>query len=244
MNYLLMHKNFDPSWETSLVNALETMDQDYLQQLAHQTNWLPGPDNIFNAFNLAKPEVNYILLGESPYPRATSANGYAFWDAAVRTIWSDNGLSKPANRATSLRNFIKMLLVAEGSLSPESVSQPAIAALDKTGYITLLDELFNNMIHKGFLLLNASPVLSDLPVTKEAKFWLPFVQYILRAICSENPKVTILLFGKIAQKLETILAELSCKKLISEHPYNVSFINNSEVIAFFKPLDLLKKVAN
>ena len=45
------------------------------------------------------------------------ANGYAFWDAAVNELWSDNGLSKAVNRATSLRNFIKMLLVTEGALS-------------------------------------------------------------------------------------------------------------------------------
>ncbi|MCD8542804.1 MAG: hypothetical protein LRY69_05290 [Gammaproteobacteria bacterium] len=92
--------------------ALGRMDEQYLEFLLSDTRWLPGMDKVFNAFMLPFEQVNYILLGESPYPRAASANGYAFWDQSVGEIWSTNGLSKSVNRATSLRNFIKMLLVA------------------------------------------------------------------------------------------------------------------------------------
>ncbi|HFD2288767.1 TPA: uracil-DNA glycosylase, partial [Legionella pneumophila] len=32
--------------------------------------------------------------------------------------------------------------------------------------------------------------------------------------------------------------------LVSEHPYNVSFITNQRVIEFFKPMDLLSYESN
>ena len=61
-----------------------------------------------------RPQVNYVLFGES-LPRRASANGYAFWDAAVKIMVSF-GNSKTVNRATSLLNILKMLLIAEGCL--------------------------------------------------------------------------------------------------------------------------------
>src|SRR5690348_5345377 len=103
----------DPSWQQCLAEALTKMDSAYLEELYANAHWLPGSKNIFNAFSLPVSKTNYVLFGESPYPRAVSANGYAFWDAAVNQLWSDTGLSKTVNRATSLRNIIKMLLIAE-----------------------------------------------------------------------------------------------------------------------------------
>src|SRR5687768_2561868 len=103
-----------PSWHDCLNTALQQMDLTYLEKLKLTENWLPGPEKIFAAFSLPVSKVNYLLFGESPYPRPTSANGYAFWDAAVTELWSPLGMSKKVNRATSLRNFMKMLLVAEG----------------------------------------------------------------------------------------------------------------------------------
>ena len=93
--------------------------------------------------------VRTILFGESPYPREGSANGYAFWDAAVENLWSDSGLSKAVNRATSLRNFIKMLLLARGDLNHD-FSQPAIAQLDKSTFHRTADEFFTGLLNKGF----------------------------------------------------------------------------------------------
>src|SRR5690242_3606123 len=96
-----------PSWHSCLRHALQNVDTTYLKNIASFSDWLPGANKIFSAFSIPIDQVNYILLGESPYPRAHSANGYAFWDAAVNKLWSDKGLSKEVNRATSLRNIIK-----------------------------------------------------------------------------------------------------------------------------------------
>ena len=178
-----------PSWQPCLKSALTKVDPNYLEKLQETNHWLPGHKNIFNAFTLPVSEVNYVLLGESPYPRALSANGYAFWDAAVHEIWTATGLSKAVNRATSLRNIIKMLLVAEGLLSENKTSQADIAVLDKTNLIKTNDELFTNLLLHGFLLLNASLVLHPTNVKKDALAWQPFTKAILEYLLSKNSNI-------------------------------------------------------
>lgn len=231
----------DPSWQSCIQEALNTLNPHYKEQL-NNTQWLPGPDKILNAFSLPLSQVNYVLFGESPYPRVQSANGYAFWDAAVTDVWSPTGLSKPVNRATSLRNFIKMLLVAEGLLTANQTDQPAIAAINKQHLIQTNRELFENLLQKGFLLLNASLVLQPTAVQKDARAWQPFLKYVLDFLLQKRPHVQLILFGRIAHEIDQLLAQPNLKKLYAEHPYNHSFIDNTNVLAFFKPLHLLNRI--
>lgn len=231
----------DPSWHSCLKKALDKMDMEYLNHLYSSPHWLPRHAKIFNAFSLPVDKVNYILFGESPYPRAESANGYAFWDEAVTHLWSETGLSKQVNRATSLRNIIKMLLVAEGFLYPNHTTQPDIAKVDKTDLITTNHELFTNFLNHGFLLLNATLVLQPTQVRKDAIAWQPFIKYILDFLLNERPNIQLILFGNIANIIDTLIDNNNINKLYSEHPYNLSFIHNQKVIDFFKQLHLLHK---
>lgn len=223
-------------WHQILVNALDTMDKDYLQQLSAADNWLPENAHLYAAFSLPLTQTKYILLGESPYPRAASANGYAFWDNAVESLWSTKGLSTAVNRATSLRNWIKMMLVARGDLEADDTSQESIARLDKHGLVQTAEQLFLGMMGKGILLLNATLVYSEGKVPFHARHWKPFMQSILQQLASVKPDIQLILFGKIA---ETIAQDQLSVGLVAEHPYNISFITNPRVIEFFKPLDLL-----
>lgn len=147
-----------PDWRPLIEEALAQMAPAYLTELAQNESWLPGPQNIFNAFSLPLAKTRYILFGESPYPRKQSANGYAFWDKAVTQLWSEQGLSKPVNRATSLRNFIKMLLITHGLLTPVNTSQAAISAVPKNGLVQTAADLFENMQKHGILLDRKSVV--------------------------------------------------------------------------------------
>jgi uracil-DNA glycosylase len=196
---------------------------------------LPGVTQLFNAFSLPVDQVKIILLGESPYPRAESANGYAFWDNAVDQLWSHKGFSKPVNRATSLRNFMKMLLVAGGYLQ-DDVSQVAIAALQKQAFRQTATQLFQGMLDQGFLLLNASLVYRAGEVKLHATHWLPFLRSILVQVARLRPQVQVLAFGRIAQQLTH---DCPLQVLQAEHPYNISFIHNPAVLSVFKPLELL-----
>jgi uracil-DNA glycosylase len=224
-----------PEWKDILNQALKQINPDYLKQLQRDNNWLPGFNRLFAAFSLSLSQVNYILLGESPYPRLASANGYAFWDNAVDSLWSEKGLNKAVNRATSLRNWIKMLLVARGNLTNDT-SQEAIARLDKTDLVPTAEAFFSGMMNKGILLLNASLVYSEGKVPYHARQWKPFMQSVLEQIALIKPSVQLILFGKIA---EIVPADKLPIGLIAEHPYNISFITNQKVIKFFQPLDLL-----
>ena len=230
-----------PSWQPILSQALAQMDQDYLRTLAQTPDWLPGANQIFNAFQLPLEKTRYILLGEGPYPRLQSANGYAFWDAAVREIWSETGFSKAVNRATSLRNFIKMLLVAAGRLSANDCNQAAIAQLDKAGYVTYLDELFTSLLRHGVLLLNATLVYSARPPRQEAQYWQPFMATLLGEVAQQNPCVELILMGKISETIAQLTQARSFKRYCFEHPYNVSFINNPAAHRLFNQFKLLAK---
>jgi uracil-DNA glycosylase len=228
-------RNTHPEWHDILTAALLAMDENYLASLRLNANYLPAQDALFAAFQQPLSQMQYILFGESPYPRAMSANGYAFWDAAVHQLWSDTGLSKPVNKATSLRNLIKMLLHARGDLNTD-FSQSAIAGLDCTRYHQTLDGLFQQLLNQGFMLLNASLVYEEKKIPYHARHWAVFMQVVLDKLLIEKPDVKLLLFGKIAEKIPGH-TQFDC--LLAEHPYNLSFIKNPDVIDFFKPMDLL-----
>lgn len=240
--YAFNFNTIDPSWKKSIQAALEQVDGPYLEKLMSTQDWLPGPEKIFNAFSLPINQVNYVLLGESPYPRRESANGYAFWDAAVKELWSPTGLNKKVNRATSLRNIIKMLLIAEGVLDKKNLTQENISKIDKQYFVQFNQELFANFLCQGFLLLNTVLALHPLSSPqKDARAWYPFIQYVLNELLQKRPYVTFLLLGRIANTIDEALPTAHSKKLYAEHPYNHSFITNPEVIQFFRPLHLLRK---
>jgi len=224
-----------PEWQEILENALVGVNSDYLQGIKQQTDWLPGSANLLAAFQQPLSSVRYILLGESPYPRPQSANGYAFWDASVQALWSASGFSKEVNRATSLRNFFKMLLLARGDLDT-NFSQPAIATLDKSSYWQTADAFFAAMLSQGFLLLNASLVYEEDKIRYHAQQWQPFIHSLFKQLAISKPSLKLILFGRIAAAVPD--AHLfPC--VLAEHPYNLTFITNPVVLDFFKPMDLL-----
>ena len=189
-----------PEWTEILHKALDTMDQNYLQSLYTQSDWLPGKEHIFAAFSLPLSQTQYLLLGESPYPRAASANGYAFWDQAVGSLWSTKGLSTQVNKATSLRNWIKALLVARGDLGSD-LSQESISRVDKSRLVQTAEDFFGGMMRRGILLLNASLVYSPSKVPFHARYWKPFMKSLLEQMVILKPEVQLILFGKIAEAI-------------------------------------------
>ena len=232
-------------WQPLLETALDAVDSDYLQNLLQDDDWLPGKNRLFAAFQRDLGNCRYILFGESPYPRKQSANGIAFYDAAVTDLWSEQGLSKAVNRATSLRNILKTALLAEGRLSPQAggkITQASIAEIDKSGLIKTIDELFTALHRCGFLMFNATPVLH--PQRKpslEAGHWDQFVHQLLIQIANSRKRPpTLVLWGKVAQQLKAFPVTQQYPQLVSEHPYNLSFIQNRGMQRLFSELRLLE----
>ncbi|HUV22526.1 MAG TPA: uracil-DNA glycosylase [Gammaproteobacteria bacterium] len=235
---LMQRASVHPQWQQILADALATLDPAYLRSLLQDDNWLPGASQLLSAFKRDRLGVRYLLIGESPYPRRESANGIAFYDAAVGALWSAQGLSKPVNRATSLRNIVKTALLAEGHLLKDDegkVTQAAIAAIDKQPLIQSLDDLFTNLQQAGFLMLNATPVLHpERKPVLEARYWQAFLGRLLASIADQAvAPITLLLWGKIAQQVGSLPASRQYRKLVCEHPYNLSFIDNPQMLELF-----------
>lgn len=244
----------DASWRPILLAGLAAVHKafpDYLPTLAGD-HYLPNGGRLFAAFAQPLNAVQYVLVGEGPYPRADSATGVCFMDGAVSSLWSEKGLSKQVNRATSLRNFMKMLLVADGQLSIEQTTGDALAGVSSKAQaaplsvIQTLPELQANLTSHGFLLLNAALVFrSHVAPVKEAKPWIPFLQTVLNSLADHadgaaKQPPTLVLWGKIAVQLQALPESTRFPKKVSEHPYNLSFIGNQVMQELFGAMDLLK----
>ena len=229
------------SWETILSKAYASLEADYQKFLEEDEHYFPSKENYFNAFNtLPKEKVKYILFGQDPYPRKESAGGYAFIDTKVQNLFSASGLSKEVNRATSLRNFIKMALVASDRLTIDDTSQEAITKLDKTKMIDSIDDLRRNFEKNGVLLLNTALIFTDKKSTKKhLKAWKPFVQTLLNALEDDAP--ILILFGTHAKDLKKQFSLDKFETIELEHPYNHTFISNHKALELFGPMNLLDK---
>lgn len=247
----LVHSSWLPSVHAGLA-AVQAADPGYLPGLA-EGEFLPSRGRLFAAFSLPMTEVRHVLIGEGPYPREESATGICFMDGRVRELWSqepDGGLSKKVNRATSLRNFIKMLLVADGKLAVDNTSGAVMAKISAqarqpgSGMIQTLPELQGNLNRYGFLLLNASLVFrSSVAPVKDARAWLPFLRTILDALYVQHRASgalpQLVLWGKIAEQLKQIEVSAKFPHIAAEHPYNLSFIGNQGMQSFFRAMHLL-----
>jgi uracil-DNA glycosylase len=240
----------DVSWRPHLEAGLRAMAKatpDYLPALA-EDDYLPTGGRLFAAFAQPLDKVRYVLVGEGPYPRAESATGVCFMDGAVGALWSGTGLSKPVNRATSLRNFMKMLLVADGQLTVIDTGGAALAPIAKaaeaTGMIQTLAELQDNLTTEGFLLLNASLVFrKHVAPAIDARAWLPFQRAVFAALAEQGEKPTLVLWGKIAEQLDKVPEAGQFPSIRAEHPYNLSFIGHQGMQQFFGPMRLLQRRA-
>ncbi len=241
---LLDRSRVHDEWRPLLSQALQEVDLNYLHKLLTDKDWLPGSDHLFAAFQRDLTNCRYILLGESPYPRVESANGIAFYDAAVNELWSDKGLSKAVNRATSLRNIIKTALLAQGLIAADAdgkIPQSRIAAIDNSQLTQTIHQLFVRLQQHGFLMFNATPVLHPAnPPAREARYWHGFVDHLLSEINSATATTpTLILWGKIAQQIELMPASKNFPRIRSEHPYNLSFIRNPDMQQLFAHIQLL-----
>ncbi|MES2932531.1 MAG: uracil-DNA glycosylase [Pseudomonadota bacterium] len=244
----------DVSWHPTLLAGIEAMisaDPSYFPAL-EADGFLPTEGRLFAAFSVQLDAVHYVLVGEGPYPREASATGVCFMDGAVGSLWAESGLSKQVNRATSLRNFIKMLLVADAQIAATHTSGTALASIASTArepdshMIQTLAQLQHNLIRQGFLLLNATLVFRPhVPPVKDAKAWQPFLQTVLSSLAqhahlASQPPPLLVLWGKIAEQLGSVPATALFPKAVSEHPYNLSFIINPTMQQLFAPMKLLQ----
>ena len=229
------------SWQEGIAGAYRELSDSYRDYLESDRSYFPPRDHFLNAFKtLPREKIRYVLFGQDPYPRRESAIGYAFIDGKVGDIFSETGLSKEVNRATSLRNFIKMALIARGDLDVADTSQQAIARLDKSGLIETVSQLKENFEKSGVLLLNTALIFSGKEESRRhIREWRPFVERLLLDMQDIDP--TLILFGTHARALKKLANMESYRSVELEHPYNHTFITNPQALELFGPMDLLAK---
>ena len=238
---LLELNGVDAAWEPILLPALAALEGEYREWLLAGEGYIPVRERILAAFSTLKPQrVRYILFGQDPYPRRESAIGYAFIDGRVGQIFTPTGLSREVNRATSLRNFVKMALVADGLLDPADTSQKAIAALEKEGLISTMEELRRNFERSGVLLLNTALVFEDKERSRRhIRAWQGFVERLLEGMAPYGP--AMILFGSHAGAVKKLRGAEEMRAAELEHPYNHSFVTNPRAHELFGPMHLLTR---
>ena len=244
-----------PDWHAALEAGLQAMmqaDPAYLPALLAGP-YLPTEGRLFAAFSMPIERVRHVLIGEGPYPRAASATGVCFMDGAVGDLWAETGLSKAVNRATSLRNFMKMLLVAGGRLMADRTAGDALSgiAAEARGVgatmVQTLPQLQENLLSNGFLLLNAALAFRPaVPPVQEARAWRPFLEVVLTALqlhaaASAQTPPLLILWGKVAALIDALPVAAAFPKAVAEHPYNLSFINNLSMQKLFGGMALLER---
>lgn len=237
-----MSLHVDDSWQDIIEYSYAALTPEYRKFLEDDKNYFPSYNNFLNAFKtLTLGETKYILFGQDPYPRKESASGYAFIDAAVQTLFSNKGFSKEVNKATSLRNFLKMLLLSDGYLNTENLTQDAISKLNKEGLINTIDELRKNFEKNGVLLLNAALIFTSKESTLvHVKEFRVFMNRLLERLSHKG--IVLILFGNMAKDIKkNIPNALEYKTIETVHPYNLRFIEDSSVQNLFKPMNLLMR---
>jgi len=226
------------SWQEIIDKSLSALSADYRSFLEKDRDYFPR--NFLAPFcTLPREKTEAILFGQDPYPRIQSATGYAFIDGMVKDIFSETGFSKSVNRATSLRNFLKMQLINEGFLSDEDTSQGAIASMDKSGLIDSIQALRVNFENEGILLLNTAPIFTCKSKSAyHVKQFAPFVRALLKECSGFGMK--LILFGRMANSIVNLLPKAHTYTLVqTPHPYNVEFIHHKGARAYFKSKRLL-----
>ncbi len=237
-----MSLHVDSSWQEIIEYAYGGLSPEYREFLEKDEGYFPTFSNFLNVFHtLSLDKTKYILFGQDPYPRQKSANGYAFIDANVKSIFSLKGFSKEVNKATSLRNFFKMLLLCDGYLKENNLTQEAISKIDKSEFINSIDELRLNFERNGILLLNTALVFTCKEDTKlHVKEFRVFMQRLLSRLTEYN--IELILFGSMAKDVKKSLpSALEFKTIETLHPYNIGFIADKKVQEFFKPFSLFRK---
>ena len=225
------------SWERVLEQSLNSLNPSYKEFLDKKEGYFPL--EYLRAFEeLPKSALKRILFGQDPYPRVQSAIGVSFIDGAVKSLWGQNGLSKEVNRATSLRNFIKMQLVAEGLL--QEPTQEQIAKLDKSGLVESIFDLKDAFLREGVLLLNMALIFTNKDESRvHVQKFEPFVKALLNQLSGDG--IELILFGKLALRVEQLLPKEHKFKIYKfAHPYNLGFIADPKVQEYFKNLKLIR----
>ncbi len=176
---------------------------------------IPDSGRIFNAFEQTPPSrVRCVLYGEDPYPRPTSANGIAFWDAEIKS-WNER------SNGNAMKNILKALCVA-ADLATYHTPISECRKIAHQNKLPSPPELFRSWIDQGVLLINAALTYSNHSDKQQhLRFWRPFHHAVIEALNARASSPFYVLWGGKAKRwlphIEQSIDDRS-KILTFDHP--------------------------
>lgn len=206
-----------PIWELFLKDHLNLAGfyADLSDLINESEQIIPASEQIFNVFNFMQPsQVKAVLFGEDPYPRISSANGVAFWDAEIKS-WDDK------TNGNSLKNMLKAILVSK-KLASYHTPISECRTLAKSCNFYSPPDLFRLWLEQGILLVNTALTFStSASKRRHFEFWRPFQVALICALNNRTEQPYYILWGKKAQSWEPIINDSMApesKIILQGHP--------------------------
>ena len=184
----------DPGWAQALdpVSGQIAAMGDFLRtELAAGRPYLPAGERVLRAFEQPLADVRVLIMGQDPYPTPGHAVGLSFSvDPSVRPI------------PRSLQNIFRELGSDLGFAAPHTGDLSAWAG-------------------NGVLLLNrVLTVAPGRPGSHRGKGWEAVTDQAVRALVARDQPLVAILWGRDAQTLRPLLAEVP--RIESVHPSPMS----------------------
>ena len=195
-----MNTQLPVDWHAALANELGSPYFTGLsrfidkERAGHPGKIFPADDEVFNALRLTPlADVRVLILGQDPYPTRGHAHGLAF---------SVQPHVKPL--PASLRNIVKELATDVGQPPPTTGSLLPWA-------------------RQGVLLLNTVLTVREGEANShQKKGWESFTDAVIRAVSDKSDPVVMILWGKPAQKKESLIDAARHTIIKSAHPSPLS----------------------
>ena len=184
----------EPGWAAALAPVADRVAAmgDFLRaELAAGRRYLPAGQHVLRAFTQPFAAVRVLIVGQDPYPTPGHPIGLSF--AVERHV-------RPLPR--SLQNIYRELRSDVGVAPPEHG--------DLTGWA-----------EHGVLLLNrVLTVEPGQPASHRGKGWEAVTEQAIRALVARGTPLAAILWGRDAQTLRPLLADVPC--IESAHPSPMS----------------------
>lgn len=166
----------------------------FVKEEYSKTKIYPPADDIFNAFHFTPlSEVKVLILGQDPYHNENQAHGLSF--------------SVPESQKEippSLQNIYKELNTDLGCQIPDN------------GYL-------KKWADQGVLLLNTVlTVRAHQAASHQGKGWEQFTDAVIEAVNAQDRPIVYMLWGKPAQKKQSMLTNKKHLVLTAPHPSPLS----------------------
>lgn len=197
------------------------LDKPYMKELAVKLGWLrknrpntvvpARSDQVFRAFKETRlNEVRVVIIGQSPYPSLTHANGLAF--------------STDSKYITASLEKILYSIDRDVMFGADVFKYCYLDAINDNNYT------LSHWIDEGILLLNANLTAEvNNPRAHEGRGWERFISFILSSLLDYTEGISYLAWGKQAKAVcDPILLSTRNNLYIScEHPASAVYGNRN-----------------